>query len=93
MNDLINGAFEFTAGLMTWLNVRQIIKDKKVRGYNLKVFMFFTLWGYWNLYYYPSLNQWWSFYGGISIMLANTIWLMLAIYYKRSESNLKRKPR
>lgn len=86
MNDIINGSFEFIAGLMTWLNVSQIIKDKKVRGYNLKVFMFFTLWGYWNLYYYPSLGQWWSFYGGISIMLANTIWLALAIHYKHSES-------
>ena len=88
MNDLINGSFEFIAGLATWINIKQIIKDKQLKGYNLKVFIFFTIWGFWNLYYYPSLNQWISFIGGISIMIANTIWIILAIYYKKHNNQI-----
>jgi len=61
--DMINGLFEFTSGILSWINVRQLYKDKEVRGYNIKVFSFFVLWGYWNLYYYPNLHQWISFFG------------------------------
>ena len=79
--DLINGLFEFTAGIMNWINVRRLYRDKEVKGYSPWVFGFFTSWGVWNLYYYPYLGQWWSFAGGISIMGSNMSWLTLAIYY------------
>lgn len=79
--DLTNGGFEFLAGVMNWINVRRLYKDKEVRGYSPWVFGFFTSWGLWNLFYYPHLGQWISFAGGISIMLSNMSWLSLAIYY------------
>jgi len=79
--DLINGSFEFLAGMVNWINVRRIYKDKQVKGYSPWAFGFFTAWGIWNLYYYPYLGQMFSFFGGLFIMLSNTAWLTLAIYY------------
>ena len=81
--DLINGLFEFTGGLLLWGNCWKIIKDKKIRGVFIFPTMFFGLWGYWNLFYYPHLKQWFSFLGGLFVVLANTTWVILAIYYKR----------
>jgi chromosome segregation ATPase len=43
--------------------------------------MHFTMWGVWNLWYYPSLEQTWSYYGAIGIVSANTVWVLLALYY------------
>ena len=51
---------------------------------------FFAAWGYWNLYYYyPSLDQWWSFWGGVGVVTMNTIWLGQLIYYSQHPSGLK----
>lgn len=86
-NDTINGAFELSGGLANYLNVRQLYKDKKVRGIHWSTYAFFTTWGIWNLWYYPSLNQWMSFAGGCSIVLMNMTWLSLALYYIKQERN------
>lgn len=83
--DLINGAFEAVGSVMLWRNVAQLHKDKEVKGVHWNATAFFTTWGYWNLYYYPSLEQWWSFAGGLSIVLANSVWLGQMIYYIRKQ--------
>ncbi len=83
--DLINGNFEFIAGILLWLNVRKIYRDKKIRGIHVFPTMFFALWGYWNLFYYPHLQQWISFIGGIMVVVPNTVWVILAIYYIQKE--------
>lgn len=80
--DFINGAFEFIGGGMVFLHCWQVFKDKEVKGVNLWATIFFTSWGFWNLYYYPSLSQWWSFSGGLAIVSANTLWVLMMIYYK-----------
>lgn len=82
--DLINGAFELLGGVALWQNVRRIRKDKQCRGVNWQVTLFFTSWGFWNLFYYPSLNQWASFTGGLNIVAANFVWLWYAIKYRRN---------
>ena len=79
--DIINGLFEFFGSIVLWRNVVQLHRDKGYAGVHLLATGFFAAWGYWNLYYYPSLNQWWSFYGGLSIVTANTIWLCQMFYY------------
>lgn len=81
--DLVNGTFELVGGFVLWANVQQIRKDKMVRGALSWVTLFFTLWGYWNLFYYPHLNQWLSFIGGLNIVAANTTWF----YYMRKYKN------
>ena len=81
--DLINGMFETFAGAMILLHCRRLWIDKKVRGASMVATTFFTSWGFWNLYYYPSLTQWWSFYGGIVVVSANGLWLSLMWKYRK----------
>lgn len=81
--DLINGEFEASAGILIWLNVYRIWKDKEVKGVSLAAQALFTLWGWWNLYYYPSLSQWASFWGGVLVVVGNTAWMSLALRYRR----------
>ena len=83
--DLANGCFEGVAGFMLWFNSRKLYKDKQLKGVHIFPTAFFALWGYWNLFYYPHLNQWVSFAMGINVVLANTVWVALAIYYKKKE--------
>lgn len=82
--DLINGLFEVVGGLLIWLNVYQLHKDKKTKGIHPLPTLLFLLWGYWNLYYYPHLSQWFSFAGGILLVVANTIWVWQMYVYRKN---------
>lgn len=90
--DAINGSFELLGGFTLWMNVRRLYRDKMARGVTWGATAFFMSWGYWNLYYYPSLNQWWSFVGGLNIVAANTVWLVLMLYYMRRERRARNDP-
>lgn len=79
--DLINAFFECAGGLMHWTNVLALYRDKQIRGINLWATVFFNGWGFWNLWYYPHLGQWASFWGGLVIVSANSVWVWLAIRY------------
>jgi len=81
--DLINGSFELFGTLFILLNIITVHKDKKVNGVSWITTGYFTLWGIWNLYYYPHLGQWASLIGGIGIAITNTIWLGQLIYYSK----------
>jgi uncharacterized membrane protein YfcA len=82
--DLVNGAFEAVGGAMIVMNCVRLYRDKCVRGVSVLPVTFFTSWGIWNLFYYPSLGQWASFAGGCSIVIANAVWLGMAIHYRRN---------
>lgn len=83
--DLVNAAFEGAASFFILLNVRRILRDKLVRGTDWRVMAFFATWGYWNLFYYPSLGQWLSFTAGLGTVVADTVYLALMIYYVHRE--------
>lgn len=80
--DLANGSFEAVGALAIWGNVVRILRDKMVRGVDWRVTAFFWTWGIWNLWYYPSLEQWFSFFGGIALVAGNTVWVALALKYR-----------
>lgn len=82
-NDLINGSFEFLGGIFYIINIVKILKHKEVKGVSWIPAAFFTLWGAWNIYYYPSLNQMFSFLGGIFIFAVNFSWICLVFYYRK----------
>lgn len=82
--DLGNGTFELVGGLLNWMNVYRLYKDKALRGVHYLPAMFFTAWGYWNCFYYPHLHQWFSFTGGLVIVLANSAWVYLALKYRKN---------
>jgi len=83
--DLINGAFELLGGIVLWQNVRRIRQDRKLAGVDWRVTGFFTSWGFWNLWYYPSLHQWASFTGGLLIVFSNFVWLYYAVKYRNAK--------
>lgn len=89
MPDLINGLFESIAGFFILNNCRMVLKDKIIRGVSIISVCFFTSWGCWNLYYYPSLDQWFSFYGGIFIVISNVVWVGLMLYYAKRPHKAK----
>jgi len=83
--DIINGTFECVGGLLCWLNVRRLMKDRKISGVFWPVSLFFSVWGAWNLFYYPHLQQWFSFVGGLVIVTGNSAWVCLAIKWRKNK--------
>lgn len=84
MPDIINAGFEFGAGFAVLHHCFTLYEHKQARGVSPLAVLFFTLWGVWNLFYYPHLGQFWSFAGGIFITLANTAYVcMLWVYDDR----------
>jgi hypothetical protein len=84
--DLINAAFEFSGGYFVFRHCLAVKRDKAVKGVSIISTVFFALWGWWNIYYYPSLEQWASFYGGIAISAANMYWIYLLMKYRTKET-------
>jgi hypothetical protein len=87
--DLINAMFELCGGFFILLHCKAVLQDKTVAGVSVLAVIFFTLWGYWNLYYYPSLGQYLSFYAGVFIMIANTMWLGLLFKFRPKIGEVK----
>lgn len=85
MNDLINGFFQFGSGLFVLNNCYTLYKDKMVKGVSAFSTAFFTLFGFWNLYYFAKLGQDVSFYAGLILVCSNVLWLSLMIHYKGRE--------
>ena len=79
--DLVNGVLEFIGSAFIWMNVVRLHRDRQAEGVFWPTTAFFTLWGCWNLYYYPSLGQWVSFCGGLLIALGNLTWVALLAWF------------
>ncbi len=89
--DMINGTLEFAGGLFILLSVVKLHRDKIVRGVSLVHASFFSVWGYWNLFYYPHLDQWMSFAGGVFIVATNTVWIIQLLYWTDVERRQRNK--
>lgn len=80
--DATNALLEFSGALFVLGHCRAVWRDKQVKGVSIISTVFFLLWGIWNLYYYPSLGQWFSLVGGIFLALANCLWVGLLIRFR-----------
>lgn len=87
MFDLINASFELLAGFAILMSIFALHKSKSAEGVAPHTIAFFTLWGIWNLIYYPSLGQIASTIGAISVAAANAFWLCQIVYYSRKAKN------
>ncbi len=85
--DFINGCFELFGGLSVLNHCRVLYKEKQVHGVSILSTIFFSSWGFYNIYFYPHLHQWWSFAGGLSIMSANLLWISMMLYYRNIQRN------
>lgn len=81
-NDAINAGFEFFGIWFVLHNCWTVWQDKAVAGVSVPAIVFWTTWGGWNVYYYPSLGQMFSFYCGIGVLLANLLYVSMLLYYK-----------
>lgn len=82
--DLINAAFITFGGAAIWANVARIRRDKMVRGVNMGSTLFFTAWGYWNLFFYAHLDQWFSTGAEVTIASGNTAWIYYMWRYRHA---------
>ena len=87
--DLTNGLFECLGALAILGHVVRVLNDKNVAGVSIWAGLFFTMWGVWNMWYYPHLDQWWSFYGTLAIVTGNVTWISLLYYYKKHPGGAK----
>lgn len=85
MGDIINGLFELVGAFVCWRNALQLYRDREVRGVYWPATAFFAVWGVWNLYYYSSLDQWFSFSAGIILCLGNCAWVVGALIPRRGK--------
>jgi hypothetical protein len=79
--DQCNAAFEFIGALLI-LNHARCGFTYGLSGVSMFSTVIFTLWGVWNLFYYPSLGQYYSFVAGICVIFANVIWINVIIRYR-----------
>lgn len=79
--DLVNAGFECAGAIFAWANVSRIKEDKSVKGVYWPASIVFACWGYWNMIYYPSLDQWFSAACGAVLAFGNTIWVYHAAKY------------
>ena len=82
--DVINGAFEFIGSFMCMLHVHKILKDRYWRGISWVPFVFFASWGFWNLFFYSSVDCWLSFYASILLCGVNTFYCYLLWRYRNN---------
>lgn len=79
--DILNAIFEMVGGSVVFLSVNKAYKNKSADGVSIAMVLFFAIWGFWNLYYYPSLDQMWSFWAGVFLSMANMSYLYLVVLY------------
>lgn len=89
--DLINGLFELLASVFIALHIRAILKDREVKGVSVSATTFFFAWGVWNVFFYPSQGLWWSFVGGLTVVIANLIYLGALFYFGPLQKRRQRK--
>lgn len=81
--DLINSIFVASAGFFVLDHSRNLLRDKQAKGVSLLAVIFFPTLGFWSLYYYSYLNQPFSFLSALFLTFADSLWLVLIIYYRR----------
>lgn len=86
MNDLVNGLFELLAALFVLNHCRVLMRDRAVAGVSVVSVAFFTTLGLWNLLYYPSLGQSFSFICGLFVAAANALYIGMLVYFRRCRS-------
>jgi uncharacterized membrane protein YfcA len=85
--DILNGMFEIGGGIAIIISIMKLYKDKIVRGVSWLHVAFFSLWGLWNIIFYPIYGAWFSFAGGVFLLTTNVTYTTMLIYYTVKEKN------
>jgi hypothetical protein len=79
--DKINAVAEVIACIVLLPSIMRAWRLKVVQGVHWLTPAFFWSYGIWNLFYYHSLEQWWSGMAAILLATQNTVWLLMVILY------------
>jgi hypothetical protein len=82
MSDFINGALELLGAFLIANNCRLLFLHKQVQGVSVMATAYFSIWGLWNLYFYPANSLFYSFVGAILLAMANVTWVGMALHYR-----------
>jgi hypothetical protein len=80
--DAVNGGFEILGAPFVLLSLIKLLRERDASGVSLVTLLFFSSWGFWNLFFYSHLGQWWSVCGSVTSTLANTAWAIAVFYYR-----------
>lgn len=83
--DTLNALFEVSAGFFILFSILRLHREKSAAGVSVVTIVFFSVWGYWNLLYYPSVGHWWSFTGAAGVALANTVYALMILRQRRRD--------
>jgi hypothetical protein len=86
--DLVTSIFSAGGAVCLFFHCYALLRDKDVKGVSFVPVWWWFAWGVWNLYYYSALNQPWSFYTSILVLVLTIVRLCLMIHYKRREASL-----
>lgn len=81
--DGINGLFELFGCAAVGLSIRRLYADRQVHGVSILMIAFFTTWGFWNLFFYPSVHATLSTIGAAATCAANSWYLVLLWKFRR----------
>ncbi len=81
ISDLINTIFHSTVGGFAVLNVLALRRDKMTKGVSITAFIFYALFGFWNVYFFSQLDQGWSARASLIPAIMNTVWVTMTVYY------------
>ena len=84
MMDQINAAFEFGGAVAVIPSILAAVRDKRIMGLSIWSTVFFSAWGWWNLIYYPHLDQLWSAWAALLLATTNSVYLYLIWKYKHA---------
>jgi len=80
--DIINAMFELGGFMAIIPSILAVLRDKCWQGLSLMTPVFFTSWGFWNILYYPHLDQFWSACAAVLLTVSNSIYLALLFKYR-----------
>lgn len=80
--DQINASLEFAGACFRTFDCVKLFRAKRFQGGSLFTALFFFGWGVFNMFYYPSLQQTWSFVAAILLTVVNGIWILMAVVYE-----------
>lgn len=83
--DFANACFEGFGSIFVLNHARVLMKHKIIRGVSVLSVAYFALWGVFNMFYYSHLEQAFSWYAGIAVLISNAFYLSLIVHYRRKE--------
>lgn len=81
--DLVNGLFELGGAAVIASQIVVVLRDQRVEGVRWWMPFFFWCWTVWNIPYYASLGQWWSWAAAWLVVATHSVYAGLLWWFRR----------